>query len=190
MSYFKPRNLLLVLALGLALSLLVVIALNYRPGKELQTLVESLPKGIDISLQDIDYTHTEEGQARWRLVAGQVERHAASGIFGVDSPQMSFYDAEGELTGSLQAGEGEVSEDYSKVQLLGDVVLKSSAGYTLYTDHLVYDQTTQTATTDAHVRLVGDGLHLEGVGLVFHVAEHHLRLQAAVKGILDPARLK
>lgn len=190
MSYLKPRNLLLVMALGLALVLLAVIALRYRPGSQLQSLVESLPQGVDVSMQDIDYTHIEEGRPRWRLVAEQVERQAATGLLGVGSPQMSFYDPEGELSGTLQAGEGEVSDDYRKVLLRGDVILQNSAGYTLYTDHLDYDQSTQTATTDAYVRLVGNGLNLEGTGLAFHVQQQRLNLHADVKGTLDSGKLK
>lgn len=190
MSYFKPRNLLLVLALGLALTLLVVIALRYRPGNQLQTIVKALPEGIDVSLEDIDYTHIENGKARWRLVAKQVERKSSSGVMGVSGPHLSFYDEEGEPEGSLQAGNGEVSNDYQNVSLSENVVLKNSDGYTLYTDHLDYDHATQTATTDARIRLVGDDMHLEGTGLAFNLRQERLSLKADVKGIFDSGQKK
>jgi LPS export ABC transporter protein LptC len=190
MSYFKPRNLLLVLALGLALVLLVVIALRYRPGNQLQTIVEALPDGIDVSLQDIDYTHIENGKARWRLVAQQVERQSSSGIMAVSSPQLNFYSEDGELKGSLQAGRGEVTDDYQNVRLRENVVLKNSAGYTLFTDYLDYDHTTQLATTDAHVRLVADGMSLEGTGLTFDLKQESLFLNADVKGSFDSGQMK
>jgi len=186
MSYFKPRNLLLVLALGLALVLLAVISLRYRTENQLQSLVDALPKGIDVALQDIDYTHIEDGNARWRLVAQQVERQSASGVLGLVAPQLRFYDEQGESKGFLQAGNGEVSDDYQQVRLRDDVVLKSSAGYTLYTDSLDYDHTTQQATTDAHVRMVADGMHLEGNGLVFYLQQERLLLNADVKGSIEP----
>lgn len=190
MSDFKPRNLLLVVALALALVLLVIVALRYRPGGQLQTLVEALPQGIDVAMQDIDYTHIADGRPRWRLVAEQVERQAATGLLGVTRPQMSFFDPRGEVSGSIQADGGQVSDDYHKVSLHGDVVLRSSSGYTLYTDHLDYDQLTQLASTDARVRLLADGLHLEGRGLVYDVGQQQLRLHADVKGSLDTAGLK
>ena len=186
MSYFKPRNLLLVLALGLALVLLAVISLRYRAESQLQSLVEVLPKGIDVALQDIDYTHIEDGSARWRLVAQQVERQSASGILGLVGPQLSFYDEQGESKGFLQAGKGEVSDDYQQVRLRDDVVLKSSAGYTLYTDSLDYDHATQMATTDAHVRMVAEGMDLEGNGLVFYLQQERLLLNADVKAAFEP----
>jgi LPS export ABC transporter protein LptC len=188
MSYFKPRNLLLVMALALALILLAVIGLRYRPASQLQTMVKALPKGVDVSMQDIDYTHLEEGQARWRLVARQVARQAETGVLAVNRPRMSFYDAQGESAGSLEADQGEVSDDYQKVRLSGHVVLKNPDGYTLYTDHLDYDQASKTATTDAHVQLVGEGVQLEGTGLVFNVPKRVLHLRADVKGSFDPAK--
>lgn len=190
MSYFRPRNLLLVMALVLALVLLVVIAQRYRPENQLQTLVQALPQGIDVALQDIDYTHLEEGRARWRLVAQQVERQAQSGLIRVDSPLMTFYDDLGAPKGSLQADKGELSDDYQRVALRGDVVLKNSTGYALYTDHLDYDQDTHLATTDAYVKLLGEGLSLEGRGLVFDVKQEQLQVNADVKGTFDPVKMK
>ena len=110
MSYFKPRNLLLVLALGLALILVVVIALRFRPESQLQALVKALPEGVDVSLQDIDYTHIEEGRARWRLVAQQAERNSASGVLGLINPELKFFDDQGEPKGALSAGKGDVRD--------------------------------------------------------------------------------
>ena len=188
MSYFKPRNLLLVLALGLALILLAVVVLRFRPESQLQTIAKALPEGIDVSLQDIDYTHIESGKPRWRLVAQQVERQSKSGVLGLVSPQLSFYDEEGEPEGSMQAGQGEVSDDYLHVSLSDDVVLKNTAGYTLYTDQLDYDHSKQMATTEEQVRVVGDGLNLEGVGLVFYMKRKLLHLNGDVKGSFSSKR--
>jgi LPS export ABC transporter protein LptC len=180
MSYLKPRNLLLVLALGLALTLLVVIYLRFRPENQLQSMVEALPKGIDVALQDIDYTHLENGHARWRLVAQQVEHLSSSKTLVINNPHLTFYDEEGGTQGTIQAGSGEVSRDYQRVRLRDDVILKNPEGYTLYTDLLYYDHESQTATTDSHVRLVSDGVLLEGNGLEYHMQEERLKLNADV----------
>jgi hypothetical protein len=69
-------------------------------------------------------------------------------------------------------------------------LLKNSDGYTLYTDHLDYDHATQTATTDARIRLVGDDMHLEGTGLAFNLRQERLSLKADVKGIFDSGQKK
>lgn len=190
MSNFKPRNLFLVLALILALVLLAVIAWRYRPEAQLQTLVKALPEGIDVSLQDIDYTHVEAGRASWRLVAQQIERQAGTAILSIRNPQVTFFAANGEVDGTLQATRGEVSEDYQRVVLDEDVVLQNASGYTLYTDHLVYEAGTQTATTEGPVRLQSERVALRGRGLEYHLNTKRFRLKADVKGSLKPAARK
>jgi LPS export ABC transporter protein LptC len=190
MSYLKPRNLLLVLALVLALVLLVVIVFRFRPESQIQTIVKALPEGVDVSLQDIDYTHIENGKSRWRLVANQVARQSGSGVMGLVSPQLEFFDEQGGQKGAVQAGHGEVSDDYLQVKLSDNVVLKNSSGYTLYMEQLHYDHTMQMATTHKPVRLVADGLQLEGVGLVYYVKLGLLRLNQDVNGVFDPKRGK
>lgn len=186
MSYFKPRNLLLVLAVVLALVLLVFVAVQHKPESQLQTLAKSMPEGVDVALQDIDYTHIEGGQARWRLVAQKVEHRMGSDLLSIEKPQLSFFDEQGEIAGAMQSGQGTVSENYQKVQLFEDVVLQNASGYTLYTDRLDYDNASQVAQTDAHVRIEAKGMKLEGAGMVFNVQKKTMQLHADVKGYLEP----
>ena len=72
MTLFRPRNLLLLLALLLAGILAAIVASRYRPQAEIRDAAKTLPAGVDVALQDINYTHTEGGVARWRLAARQV----------------------------------------------------------------------------------------------------------------------
>lgn len=190
MRNFKPRNLLLVLALVLALILLAVIALRYRTESQLKSLVKALPKGIDVSLQDIDYTHLEQGRARWRLVAQQVERQSTSGRLALVGPRLIFFEEQGGEKGSLKAGRGELSNDYQQVRLRDDVVLENPAGYSLYTDSLDYNHATQMITTESHVRMISENVHLEGTGLTFDVERERLQLKANVKGLLESRQKK
>jgi LPS export ABC transporter protein LptC len=190
MSYLKPRNFLLVLALLLALVLIVVIAMRYSPEQQLIAVVKALPKGIDVTLDDIDYTHIEDGKPRWRLVSNQVERRADSGILGLVEPELNFFDEQGEPAGSIRATQGEVSSDYQAVKLRGDVFFQHVGGYTLQTESLDYDHATQKMTTDAHVLMVADGMRLEGKGMTSYLQEKRLQLNADVEGFLDPEKMK
>ena len=190
MSYLKPRNFLLVLALFLALVLIAVIAMRYSPESQLEAVVNSLPKGIDVALEDIDYTHIEDGKPRWRLVSNQVERRADSGILELAEPELKLFDELGEPAGSIRAVQGELSSDYQAVKLRGDVFLQHIGGYTLQTESLDYDHATQKMTTDAHVLMVADGMRLEGKGMTAYLQERRLQLNADVDGFLDPGKMK
>ena len=186
MSYLKPRNLLLVLALVIAVILLVVIFTRYRPEDQLPAVVKALPQGIDVSLEEIDYTHIEGGAARWRLIAHEVKRLADTQVMIVKNPVLEFYNEQGAADGELQALSGEVSNDYQHVYLQGDVVLKRADGYTLFTDRLEYDHKKQFAETDAPVRLVSDRMTMNGIGMTYDVPKQRLVLKATVKGVIEP----
>jgi LPS export ABC transporter protein LptC len=150
---------------------------------QLEAVVNSLPKGIDVALEDIDYTHIEDGKPRWRLVSNQVERRADSGIMGLAEPELKFFDEQGDPAGSIRADQGELSSDYQAVKLRGDVFL-------LQTESLDYDHATQKMTTDAHVLMVADGMRLEGKGMTAYLQEKRLQLYADVEGFLDPEKMK
>lgn len=188
MSYFKTRNLLLVLALVLALVLLAVIALRYRPENQLKTMVKAMPEGVDVALQDIDYTHIEQGRARWRLVAEQVEHRTAAGSLEISKPKLSFYDEQGDVEGSIQADRGQVSNDYEHVSLHENVVLENKTSYTLHAEQIEYDHATQIATSKAMVRIKADGFYMEGLGLVYDMNKRQLRLNRQVKGSFNSVK--
>ena len=185
MSYLKPRNLLLVLALCLALVLVVVITLRFSPESQLQEVVKALPEGVDIALEEIDYTHIEGGQSRWRLVARQVKRQSGTKLFAVSNPELQFFNEEGVTEGQMQAGRGEVSEDYQQVRLFNDVVLKNSSGYTFTTDRLDYDHATKVASTKSKVHLTSEDLILEGTGMEFFVQQDRVLLHSGVYGKIN-----
>lgn len=185
MSYLKPRNFLLVLALALALAIIALIAIRYSPESQLEAVVKSLPKGIDVSLEDIDYTHVEDGLPRWRLVSRQVERKADSGILGLVEPELRFFDEQGEPAGSIRALRGEVSSDYQAIKVRGEVVLQHVDGYSFKTESLDYDHATQELTTDAQVLMLAKGMRLEGTGMTLYLQDKRLSLNADVEGFLD-----
>lgn len=186
MSYFRARNLLLVFALLVAVVLAATVTIRYQGEKAIKTVAEALPEGIDLALKDIDYTHVDEGVARWRLQADQVEHQSSTKLLLVRSPHLDFFDDEGQLKGTLIADQGQISNDYQQVQMAGNVVLESDSGYKFYTDILNFDQTTELVTTDAPIRLVGDGLQLTGRGMQMNVASRELTVEADVDARLDP----
>lgn len=190
MTLFKPRNLLLLLALALTGALAAIVLMRYRPPVELADVAKALPTGVDVALQDINYTHTEGGVARWRLVAKQVEHRATEKLTSVSDLHLTFYDDTGVEQGTLQARSGRVNADYSVIEVRDEVEVVSSNGYTLRTDHLTYHQKDRSIQTDAPVRLTSAGLELDGVGLVLNIDTHKLLIPARVRAIVKPDQLK
>jgi len=188
MTLIRPRNLLLLLALLLAGVLVAIVVSRYRPPAEIKELVKGLPPGVDVALQEINYTHTEGGTARWRLVAKQIEHRSADKFTVVSEPSLTFFAADGTEQGTLKARTGKVNSDYSVVEVQGAVEVVSRGGYTLQTDHLVYHQQDRTIRTDAPVRLVSAKMRLDGMGLDLNLDTQRLRIPARVRAVIQTHR--
>jgi LPS export ABC transporter protein LptC len=184
MKLLKPRHLLLLLALILAGALATIVALRYRPAVELAEVVKALPSGVDLALQDINYTHSEAGVARWRLVAKQVQHRAEPQGMVVADLQLTFFDAAGIEQGTLTARNGQVDADFSVVEVRGEVQIVSRNGYTLQTEHLTYRQQDRSIRTDAPVRLVSAEMQLDGVGLTLDLATQRLQVHDKVRAVV------
>jgi len=185
MNLFKPRHLLLLLALLLAGALAIIVALRYRPSLELAEVVKSLPSGVDLALQDINYTHSEAGVARWRLVAKQVQHRSEQQGMVVADLQLTFFDPEGIEQWKLTARNGLVNADFSVVEVRGEVQIVSRNGYTLQTDHLIYHQEDRSIRTDAPVRLVSTMIQLDGIGLTVDLATQRLQVHNKVRAVVQ-----
>lgn len=190
MTPFSPRNLLLLLALLLAVGLAAIVLIRYRPPSELEEMAKVLPTGVDMALQDINYTHTEEGVARWRLVAKQVEHRAADKFTTLSDLQVTFYDVKGVEQGSLKASNGQVNSDFSIIEVRDGVEVATVKGYTLQTDHLTYRQEDRSIRTDAPVKLVSAGLKLDGVGMDINLESKRLRIPSRVHAVVQPDNRK
>lgn len=188
MTLFRKRNLLLLLALLLAGVLATIVISRYRAPIEIRELTKSLPTGVDVALQDINYTHTEGGVARWRLVAKLVEHRAVEKSTAISEPRLIFFAADGTEQGTLKARSGKVKSDFSEVEIQGEVEIVSQSGYTLQTDHLTYRHQDRTIRTDAPVRLVSKQLRLDGVGLDLNLETQHLRIPARVRAVIQAKR--
>jgi LPS export ABC transporter protein LptC len=185
MTLLKSRHLLLLLALILAGALAAIVALRYRPAGQLAEVVKALPSGVDLALQDINYTHSEAGVARWRLVAKQVQHRAEQQGMVVADLQLTFFDPEGVEQGKLTARNGQVNADFSVVEVRGEVQIVSRNGYTLQTDHLTYRQEDRSIRTDAPVRLVSTEMQLDGVGMTVDLATQRLQVHDKVRAVVQ-----
>jgi LPS export ABC transporter protein LptC len=184
-SLFRLRHLLLLLAIGLALVLAAVVMKRYQPPLVVPVAVPALPAGVDLALQKIDYTHTEGGVARWRLVASRAEHQAESKFMLVKDLELTFFDVKGAQQMSLKARNGEINSDYSAVDVKDDVELFHRNGYVLRTDSLRYNQGDGMIRTDAPVRLTGPDVTLDGVGLRVDLAKRQLHVLSRVRAVVS-----
>jgi LPS export ABC transporter protein LptC len=188
MSLYRPRNLLLLLALMIAVILGVIAVLRYRPPTGVAGLVKSLPQGVDLALEQINYTHAEGGVARWRLVAARVEHQSAEKVTALRDLHLTFFDANGVEQGTLTAQNGQADAGFAVIEVRDQVEIVSRSGYTLQSEQLTYHQADRSIRTEAPIRLTAAGLRLDGVGLHLDLASQRLQVLSAVRAELQPKR--
>jgi LPS export ABC transporter protein LptC len=176
------------MALLLAGILAAIVMSRYRPTAEVREVSRVLPTGVDVALQEINYTHTEGGVARWRLVAKQVEHRTTEKFTIVSEPSLTFFAVDGAEQGTLKAQTGKVNADFSVVEVQGAVEVVSHSGYTLRTENLTYRDEDRSVRTDAPIRLTSADLHLDGVGLILNVDTQQLRILTRVRAVVQAHR--
>lgn len=186
--WFNTRNLLALSILVLAGSLVFVVGKNFRkdtPGEILETITPN----VDLSLQKLDYTETRDGVRRWSLQADSAAHNLAEGVARLDDVTLTFYDSRGGGDVTLTGDSGELKTEAREVEVSGKVVIRSSRGYVLYTDHLHYRDAEHMVKTDASVRMVAPGFEVTGTGLQLNVESHALVLLSRVEARLEPEGL-
>lgn len=176
------RNLLALAILALAGTLTITVVRNFH-GAAPEEILESLPRNVDLSLQQINYTETREGRRCWTLVADSAAHNVGDGVTRIENIHMTFYDEEmGDVT--LAAESGEMKSSSRDVTVRGDVVVKSPQGYALYTEQLQYLETERLIRTDDPVRLVSEKMDVTGVGMRLDVQGRTMTLLSNVEALL------
>jgi len=180
------RNLLALVILLLAGALTVTVIHNFQ-GASPEEDLQALPRNIDLSLKQISYTETSDGLRRWTLLADSAAHSMGEKETRIENIRMTFYDRQGGEDVTLTARSGSFRTDTREVEVHGDVVVKSSRGYVLYTEHLRYREADRMVLTDDPVRMVSDRMELTGKGMRLSVPRHALVLLSAVRARIEGA---
>jgi LPS export ABC transporter protein LptC len=175
------RNSLLILMLATVVVLLFVISGRFQP-PSVEKIVEALPEDVDLALKKVDYTETRGDEKLWTLSADSVDHVSGQQETLVENVRMVFF-SKGEFGDiTLTACKGHWFMQEGRIDLQGDVVAKSSNGFSLYTQRLTYMKEDDLIFTDLPVRLVNREMELTGTGLRLPVKDQSLELLSNVQG--------
>lgn len=176
----------LALVILLAVVLLLLVVWRHIRQMPLQEILKALPQDIDLALDNLNYTETQDGRKRWTLVAERAEYLRSSNLVRLNPVQLTFYQAGafGDLT--LTAKHGELQEDTRQVDIWGDVVIIGEGGERLQTESLRYDDQRRLLTTAAPIHYQAPRMELTGVGLLVDLEKNTLLVEKAVRMLLLP----
>ncbi|MGH8199766.1 MAG: LPS export ABC transporter periplasmic protein LptC [Steroidobacteraceae bacterium] len=151
------------------------------------------PKAPDpgYSAQDAVLVETgPDGLPIYSLHASTIQQQPASSVTVLDNVSLQFRDPAGRVW-NVRANQGFVSNGTSEVQLSGAVNLSGlmpsdQQPISITTDALAVDTHTEIVTTADPVAIEWNGQTLSGRGLVAHLKEQRVKLEADVHGLYRP----
>lgn len=145
--------------------------------------LELIPENVDLTLKNIKYSKTKDGEPLWTLVADSASHTMDDSITRIKNIRMIFYNQD-DGDAVLTAESGELIPEYSTITVSTNVVLKNAKETTLRTDYLEYKETENILQTDRTVKIIGDHFVIKGKGMTVDVAERTLVLLSEVKAEL------
>lgn len=126
-------------------------------------------------------TSTKEGRIEAILKYGHMMRYSEKKLAKFDEGiKVDFYQADGKHSSLLTAERGELNESNNDVVGMGNVVVISDTGVTLYTQRLAYRQATGKIFTDEEIMLTTtDGDTLYGTGFESEPGLEHYVIKKA-----------
>ncbi len=141
-----------------------------------------LPEDVQLRLQNVKYTSTENGVPKWTLTAAWAQRQGADGLTRAGDVRVVFYGKDGQVV--LTADRGEILSDHSRIRVMGNVKIRRGDGALLLTDHLEYSEDDDAITTDATVHFSVGGFRVTGREMSLDVKRQQVRILSDVKAVI------
>lgn len=154
------------------------------------SLLDALPEAA-LQVKEFRRTKVDDGRKVWE-VAGEEARYLKDrGEVVLKKPTFTYYDKNGD-TIEVSAAEGHlflVQQEMDRMELDGAIQM-SYRGYVLETEKVLYLKNQNQVLLPGHVKINGDGLELEGIGMEITLDEEKLRLLQKVRSRMEPERLR
>lgn len=127
---------------------------------------EKAGKLPDQEIWDFQAKSTVNGKLEALIRAGHMQRYSREDLMLFDSGvQVDFFDEAGEHASVLTSDRGEYNSQTEDVKAIGNVVVVSDSGVTMYTDELFYYRKTDQIISTTNVKVETEEGHiLYGVG--------------------------
>jgi LPS export ABC transporter protein LptC/lipopolysaccharide transport protein LptA len=195
------RNRFVQIGLSLGFLLLLIQVVLIAPSQirdsqrgDAATIAAALPtteltksnNGVDQSLKDMHMIETHEGQKEWELWATRAVSTKGNEVLELDAVRAVFFSDSG-VTFNVTGKKGNVQVKSKNMQVEGDVLIRSSNGYTFRTEAMDYDSKVRRINANSRVEMVGPkdieghALKLTGFGMEAFLDKGSMEVKRDVK---------
>ena len=149
-----------------------------------KTIQSAMSIGEGLRLDNIHYVQNNPDQGvKWTLDAREVK-------FSKDRQRIIFKDFKLKLHPKsrpaieLEGKGGDFNKETSEINLRGNLNGTSANGYTIVTEHLLYNQRGGYLNTDEHVEITGPFFSLSGRGLYYRLDQENFKVKSHVSALI------
>ena len=157
--------------------------------KKPQNLVKLSRNVPDLRLENVHYEKTRKGHTEWEIDARVAHHYQGKDLLTLDIVKMIYYGSP-TRTIIIVGKQGRIKPSTKDVELLGNVLVKSSDGYQLRTNSLMYSSKTSLVTTRDRVSISGKSFHIIGVGMVMNIKNDRLSILHSVETTIQGRFIK
>jgi lipopolysaccharide export system protein LptC len=162
------RSALLILSGILAIFLVYLLSSQVEseqvPGGPVSSRLEHADAGID----HFTFTQSRSGAVQWQIQARHARLFETENRAALEGVQITLYGPKGrELR--LEGDEGTIDTSKKNFVLAkreGSIAVQLENGYTILTNHLAWTDARREVSTSDAVKIIGNGLEVQGRGLV------------------------
>ncbi len=186
----KIRQILAIVIIVATLAVAGAIAMKAYRGMRGGSILPSLPKNIDVSLQKIHYTETKGGVKKWDLVAEKGEYDKVKEVVLLTGIRLDVAGAGkmGEII--LTADRGYYHPKGKNVDLIGNIVAKTASGMSFTTGQATYLDARSMIHSPGRVKFTDGSLTVEGRGMEFLVETKKMKIMNEVTADFIPGTEK
>lgn len=186
LTYTMPKAKIFLLTFICLMAFGIVAAfLWYRTvHKTPETFFESLPKDVDIALNNVHHESTRHGFKEWAMDAGRAEYLTAENKVLFEDISTTFFLKDGD-TVLLTGKKGVLNSKTQDFEITGNVVVRGN-GYEAKTDTLSYLHQKRIIFSKSSFLLVGDNIRLTGHGMQFDLDSGRFNVHKKVRADFIP----
>ena len=132
----------------------------------------------DAGIDHFSFIQSKAGAMQWQVEAERARMIEAEHQALLENVDVTLYGRAGwEL--KLRGDEGTIdtsTKNFTLVRRGGDIPVQLQNGYTIYTNHLVWQDNRGEVTTDDPVTLSGNGMEITGRGLIGNLASEEFTI--------------
>jgi LPS export ABC transporter protein LptC len=184
----RLRYVLMAAVVAICAALIAVVFFYNRVSLPVE-IIADVAMQADVTLSRVNYTESENGVAKWNLIADSAAHDVKDERTDLKNVQLTLFDQENTGDVVLTAKTGVLNMNTRRVDARGDVVIATQSGYRFTSDSASFQGESAhdgTISTDDKIKIVTDKFIITGTGLRGDLARGKFTIKNKVTAIYSP----